>query len=148
MKKKREIEIFEAKRLREKVPPRFELPSAPELYKQLTRDYLYLPKKATHLEEIAEIRESKNPRPKRACKEKQKEENRQTVITKELITFESFILDCIELFRNRKVTLQLPKCLQDEGYMKACLQYETAENTKVQMQRYWPVAIKETFGCL
>ena len=88
MKKKREIEIFEAKRLRNKVPPRFMLPSAPELYKQLTRDYLYLPKKAIHFEEVAEIQESKNPRPTRACKEKQKEENRQSVIVKEEITFE------------------------------------------------------------
>ena len=88
MKKKREIEIFEAKRLRNKVPPRFMLPSAPELYKQLTRDYLYLPKRAIHFEEVVEIQESKNPRPSRECKEKPKEENRQTVIVKEQITFE------------------------------------------------------------
>jgi hypothetical protein len=69
-------------------PPRFTLPSAPELYKQLTRDYLYLPKKAIHFEEVAEIHESMNPRPSRECKVKHIEENRQTVIVKEEITFE------------------------------------------------------------
>jgi hypothetical protein len=106
------------------VPPRFKLPSAPELYKQLTEEYLYLPKKAIHFEEVAEIEESKNPRPTRACKEKQMEENRQTVIVKREVTFEAFLEDCIELFRNRKVTLQVPESLKVD-YIYAQKRYET-----------------------